>query len=109
MLPLYSFRRTVMPANRPSLQRLPGPHSHALPSQCPYCGQPIPVDQADEIRCRIDAKEREHAGKLTADIKRLLALEKAQGDAAVQERIAALEAANAALQAAMDERIAAAE
>jgi hypothetical protein len=98
-----------MPASSRSLQRQPTVHARALPSQCPYCDQPIPIEQADEIRHRTEAREHEHAERLTADIRQELAREKAQGEAAVQERIATLEAANATSREAMNERIAAAE
>jgi DNA repair exonuclease SbcCD ATPase subunit len=98
-----------MPASSLSLQRLPTVDPHALPSQCPYCDQPFPVEHAKEIRHRIDAREREQAEKLSAEIRQELAREKAQGEAAVRSKIVALEAANAALQEAMNERLAAAE
>jgi len=98
-----------MSASPASLRRQPTVDPHALPSQCPYCDQPIPDGQADEIRHRIEAKERGQAEKLSADIRQELAREKAQGEAAVRERIAMLEAANAALREATNERVAAAE
>ncbi len=98
-----------MPASSRSLQRQPPAHPHALPSQCPYCYQSIPIEQADEIRHRIETRERDQAEKLSANIRQELAREKAQGEAAVRSKIAALEAANAALQEATNERVAAAE
>ncbi len=104
------FRRNRHAASSSSLQRQPAsPPSCACHAQCPYCDQPIPVEQADEIRHRIEARERDQAEKLSAKIRQELAWETAQGEAAVQEKIATLEAANAALQEAMNERIAAAE
>jgi hypothetical protein len=98
-----------MPASPAPLRRQPTVHPHALPSHCPYCGQPIPVERADEIQHRIEARERDQAEKLSAKIRQELAREKAQGEAAVQERIATLEAVNASLREATNERIAAAE
>src|SRR5450631_41888 len=98
-----------MPASRTSLRSQPTVHPHPLPFQCPYCDQPIPVERADETRRRIEARERKQAEKLSAKIRQELAWEKAQGEAAVQERIATLEATNSALQESMKERIAAAE
>jgi hypothetical protein len=98
-----------MPAGPTSLRRQPPAHPHALLSQCPYCDQPIPVEQTDEVRHRIESRERDQAEKLSANIRQELAREKAQGEAAVQERIATLVATNAALQEAMNERITAAE
>ena len=97
-----------MPASPTPLRRQPA-HPHALPSQCPYCDQAIPVEQADEIRHRIESRERDQAEKLSAEIRQELAREQAQGEAAFQERIASLEAANTALQESTNERISAAE
>ncbi len=98
-----------MPASSRSLQRQPTVDPRAFPSQCPYCDQPIPVERADEIQHRIEVKERDQAEKLSAEIRQELAREKAQGEAAVRSKIVALEGANAALQEAMNERVAAAE
>jgi hypothetical protein len=98
-----------MPASSRSLPRQPPAHAQVPPSQCPYCDQPIPIEQADEVRHRIEARERDHAEKLSASIRQELASQKAQGEAAVREKVATLEAANAALQEAMNERVAIAE
>jgi hypothetical protein len=98
-----------MPASSRSLQRQPTNHRHGLPSQCPYCDQPIPVERAEQIRHRIEAREWDQAEKLSAEIRQELARQNAHGEAAVRERIATLEAANAALREAMNERIAVAE
>jgi hypothetical protein len=98
-----------MPVSSTSLRRQPPALAHALPSQCPYCDQPIPVERADEIRHRIESRERDQAERLSAEIRQELAREQAQGETAVQEKIANLEAANTALQESMNERIAAAE
>jgi hypothetical protein len=98
-----------MPASPAPLRRQPTAHPHTLPSQCPYCDQPIPIEHAHEIRQRIETRERDQAEKLLAKIRQELAWETAQGEAAVQERIAMLEATNSALQEATNERIAAAE
>jgi hypothetical protein len=97
-----------MPASS-GLQRQPTVDPYALPSQCPYCDQPIPDGRADEIRHRIEARERDQAEKLSAEIRQELAREKAEGEAAVREKVATLEAANAALREATDVRVAAAE
>jgi hypothetical protein len=98
-----------MPASPAPLRRQPPAHPHAAPSQCPYCDQPIPVEHAEEIRHRIDARERDQAEKLSAEIRQEWARETAQGEAAVRSKIVALEAANTALQEAMNERLEAAE
>jgi hypothetical protein len=84
-------------------------HSDAAPSQCPYCDQPIPVDQADQVRRRIKARERDRADELAASIRVEVAREWAEGDAAVRQKIAALRAVNAGLQEAMTKQVAAAE
>jgi hypothetical protein len=70
-----------MPASSRSLQRQPTVDPHALPFQCPYCDQRIPVEHAEEIRHRIEASERDQAEKLSANIRQELALERAQGAA----------------------------
>jgi hypothetical protein len=76
-----------MPASSRSLQRQARVHPHARSSKCPYCDQPIPIEQADEIRHRIEMRERDQAEKLSVEIRQELAREKAQGEAAVQQRI----------------------
>jgi hypothetical protein len=58
-----------MTASPASVGRPPKAHSHAAPSQCPYCDQPIPVDQADQVRRRIKASERDRADELAANIR----------------------------------------
>jgi hypothetical protein len=98
-----------MPASSRSLQRQRPAPAHALPSLCPYCDQPIPIERADEVQHRIEARERDQAEKLSAEIREELAWETAQGEAAVREKVATLEAANAALREATNERVAAAE
>jgi hypothetical protein len=98
-----------MPASSRSLQRQPRALTHALPSQCPYCDQPIPVEHGEEIRRAIEARERDQAEKLSVEIRQELAREKAQGEAAVRSKIVGLEAANATLQESMNERVAIAE
>jgi hypothetical protein len=98
-----------MPASPAPLRRRPTVDPHGLPSQCPYCDQPIPVERADEIRHRIETREREQAETLSAEIRQELVREKAQGEAAVREKVATLESANAALRDATNKRVAAAE
>jgi hypothetical protein len=64
-----------MPASSRALQHRPTVDPHALPSQCPYCDQPIPVEHAEEIRHRINARERDQAEKLSVEIRQELARE----------------------------------
>jgi hypothetical protein len=64
--------------------------SSCPPIQVSLLRQPIPIEHADEIRHRIEARERDQAEKLSANIRRELASEKAQGEAAVRGRIATL-------------------
>jgi hypothetical protein len=90
-----------MTANPALSVRPPKGHSCAAPSQCPYCDQPIPVDQADQVRRRIHAKERDRADEL--------ARESAEVDTTVRQKIASLQAVNAGLQEAMTIQVAAAE
>jgi hypothetical protein len=61
------------------------------------------------MRHRIEARERDQAEKLSVEIRRELASVKAQGEEAVRQKLSALEAANAALQETMNERIEVAE
>jgi hypothetical protein len=98
-----------MPPSPTSLQRQPPVHSHDLGSQCPYCDQPIPADQAHEILRRIKGRERDQADQLSAKLRQDLAREWAEGDTAVRQKIAELQGLNTALQETMNERIAAAE
>jgi DNA repair exonuclease SbcCD ATPase subunit len=76
-----------MLASPAPLRRQPTVDPQALPSQCPYCDQPIPVEHADEIRHRIEAIEHDQVEKLSAEIRQELAQEKAQGEAAVREKV----------------------
>jgi hypothetical protein len=62
-----------MPVSSRSLQRQPTVHPHTPPFQCPYCDQSIPVEQAKEIRHRIEARERDQAEKVSASIRQELA------------------------------------
>jgi hypothetical protein len=71
-----------MPASSRSLQRQPSVPSHAPPSQYPYCDQPIPGERADKIQHRIEARERDQAEKLSAEIR--LARQNAEGEVAVR-------------------------
>ena len=49
--------------------RQPPAHAQAPASQCPYCDQPIPDEHADEIRHRIEARERDQAEKAVSEAK----------------------------------------
>ena len=99
-----------MPASPTSLRHQPPANPHALPSKCPYCDQTIPIEHADEIRHRIEARERDQAEKLSAEIRQELEQRRAQGEAAVQEKDShAGGRERVALQQTMDERITAAE
>jgi hypothetical protein len=62
-----------MPASPTPLRHQPLAHPHALPSHCPYCDQPIPVERADGIQRQIEARERDQAEKLSVKIRQELA------------------------------------
>jgi len=61
-----------MPASPAPLRQQPPARPHALPSQCPYCDQPITDERADEIRHRIEARARDQTEKLSANIRQQL-------------------------------------
>ena len=35
------------------------PHVHVPEAQCPLCDQPIPNEKAEQVRARLEARERE--------------------------------------------------
>jgi hypothetical protein len=109
----------------PVLKAEPTPHLHLAQEACPLCDQPLPADRLEEIKERIQTRERERAEEITARLETRFAREKAEavetarreGSAALarekQEGSAREAAARAegrqAADAAAQERIAAAE
>lgn len=87
-----------------------GSHRHVAGECCPWCDQPIPNDKLAEISGRIEAREREHAGELTARLKEQFAREKREAEAKAKAELeTAREQARAAAVAAVQERLSAVE
>src|SRR3954451_17122645 len=67
---------TVQPALRPSQ-----PHIHLQGALCPVCDQPIPNEKADQVKARIEARDRAAADAVTARLKEQFAAERVQIEA----------------------------
>ena len=67
-----------MASPQPALRQ--SPHIHIVGQKCPTCDQPIPNDKAEQVRARIEARDRE----LTAAAKALAASEFAQDKARIE-------------------------
>jgi len=52
-----------------ALQSMKQPHVHAVGEECPYCEQPIPNDRLEEVRKRIQSKDRERQAEFEAKAK----------------------------------------
>jgi hypothetical protein len=50
-----------MASPQPALRSVEEPHIHLVGETCPVCDQPIPNEQAEAIRARIEAREQELA------------------------------------------------
>lgn len=87
-----------------------GPHSHAGLDLCPVCDQAIPNAKRAEIRQRLEAREKELLGEVSARLSEQHAREKAEAElkAKVAVEAARVEARNLADQAAQ-QKITAAE
>jgi len=70
-----------MAVSQPRLREAPEPHLHIEGERCPWCDQPIPHEKFDEIRARIEAKERERTAALERRLKEQVAQERAQAEA----------------------------
>lgn len=76
------------------------PHIHTLGTQCPVCDQPIPNEKAEEVRARIEAREREVSDAVAVRLREQFAAERVQIEAngrtavdqAKRDGIAAVEA-----------------
>lgn len=69
------------------------PHAHVGDGVCPLCEQPIPHDQFDEIKERIEAREREQSVEISAKLKGQFDQEKARLLASAEQEAAAKAAA----------------
>jgi hypothetical protein len=101
------------------------PHFHVAGEVCPTCDQPIPHDRFDEVKARIETRQRERSAEITSRLQEQFAREKAQAvelaqrqasETLEQERLAAAEKIVAArgegrheAEVAAQERIAAVE
>lgn len=89
-------------------------HLHLADEVCPTCDQPIPHDRYDEIKERIETRQRERSAELTARLQEQYSREKAQAlEQARQESDARVTAAREqerlVAEAAANERVAATE
>lgn len=60
------------------------PHLHVLGNVCPLCDQPIPHDRFDEIKARIESRERDHVNDIARAFEAQFADEKAKLEAAAK-------------------------
>lgn len=90
------------------------PHLHLADEVCPTCDQPIPHDHYEEIKEKIDLRQREHSAEITARLQEQHARDKSQALELVRQeseaRIAAArEEERRTVEAAANERVAFAE
>ncbi len=84
-----------------------GAHRHVAGECCPWCDQPIPNEKLAEISNRIEVREREYMGELTARLKEQHAREKREAELKAKAELdAAREQARVAAEAAVQERLA---
>jgi hypothetical protein len=57
------------------------PHIHISGLQCPMCDQPIPSEKADEVRARMEAREREVSESVSVRLKEQFAQERVKIEA----------------------------
>ena len=63
---------------QPSLRSAPNQHVHAAGAFCPVCDQPIPNEKAEQVRARLEEKERELSDAVALRMKEQFAQERAQ-------------------------------
>src|ERR1700704_410316 len=91
--------RNAMVSSQPAL-RPSQPHIHISGLQCPVCDQPIPSEKADQVRERMETRERATSEAVSARLKEQFAHERTQIEANArvsldqlrQESAAAIEA-----------------
>lgn len=54
------------------------PHIHVAGANCPVCDQPIPNEKVEQVRAKVEARERELSDAVTARLKNEFAQEKVQ-------------------------------
>jgi hypothetical protein len=80
------------------------PHLHIPETQCPVCDQPIPNEKAQQVRARMEARERQLTDVLTTRLKEQFAAERVQIEANAR---ASIEQANRENNAKLEREIAA--
>jgi len=81
-------------ATQPAFSRS-GEHLPLGGETCPVCDQPIPNERADEVRARMELRDRQLAETAVARASRHFAAEKAQIEAAAKEALETLRKENA--------------
>jgi hypothetical protein len=69
-----------MSASAAPLRASPAPHLHIAGEICPWCEQPIPHDKFEEIKERIEARERERSAEITERLDEQFARKQADAD-----------------------------
>lgn len=82
------------------------PHIHLAGFSCPVCDQPIPHEKADQVRARIDARDRDLADKVAARMKDQFAQERVQFEANARAVLEQTQRDNAAAVQALNEQFA---
>lgn len=70
-----------MASSSVSALRSSSPHIHTAGAHCPVCDQPIPNEKAEQVRARLEAKEREASDAVAARLKEQFASERVQIEA----------------------------
>jgi hypothetical protein len=68
-------------ASTPSFLKPQSPHLHIDGETCPWCEQEIPPERLEEIRGKIEVREREQRHAITAKLEQQYAIDKEQADA----------------------------
>src|SRR5437899_3341789 len=68
------------------------PHAHVADARCPWCDQVVSHEKFDEIRARIEAKERERSAEAERHLKEQVSREKAQAEAKTKAEVDLFEA-----------------
>jgi hypothetical protein len=78
---LEIYRIIAQSASTPSFLKPQSPHLHIDGETCPWCEQEIPPERLEEIRGKIEAREREQRHAITAKLEQQYAIDKEQADA----------------------------
>jgi hypothetical protein len=80
----HSFSENCTMASSQSALRPTQPHIHVAGLQCPVCDQPIPNEKVDQVRERVEARERALSDSVSARLKEQFAQERAQIEASAR-------------------------